>query len=58
MLGCAGIGALLADHNWAQYSRILDIGGSTGSLVAAVIDGVPMFKGDVIVCDLDKVSVS
>lgn len=33
----AGAQALALDHNWGQYKRIYDIGGATGSFLAAIM---------------------
>ena len=46
------MGSLLADHNWSQYSRILDIGGATGSLLSEILN---QHGGKGVVCDLENV---
>ena len=45
--------AILADFDWSQYTRILDIGGAYGSMVAALMQAHPAARG--VLFDLPQV---
>ena len=51
----SGADALAADYDWGQYSRILDIGGASGSFLALIME-----KHDIegAVCDQPQVNPS
>lgn len=48
-----GIHAALTDFDWSHYSRLIDVGGAYGTLVAAVMQQNPALSG--VVCDLPAV---
>ena len=49
----AGMPAILADFDWSQYTRVLDIGGAYGSMLAALMQAYPAARG--VLFDLPQV---
>ncbi len=41
----AGLKPLVKDFQWKQFSRVLDIGGATGTVVAALAQQNPSLEG-------------
>jgi hypothetical protein len=41
----AGLPAVLADYNWGQYKRFVDIGGAHGSVLAGLMAQHPKVDG-------------
>ena len=48
-----GVEAVLTDFNWSRYSRVIDVGGAYGTLVAAIMQQNSAVSG--VVCDLPAV---
>ena len=53
MLPLAGMPAILADFDWSQYTRVLDIGGAYGSMLAGIMHAHPAARG--VLYDLPQV---
>lgn len=51
----AGVQAIVRDYPWKRRSRILDIGGASGSLLAAILSQ-PGSKSLGVLCDLPQVT--
>ena len=49
-----GLTAVLSDFDWSRYSRVIDVGGAYGTLVAAIMQLNPAVSG--VVCDLPNVA--
>ena len=54
-LMCAGVEAMLTDFAWQRFNRFVDIGGSSGSFLAALLERHPNSSG--IIFDLPQVDL-
>ena len=49
-----GIHAILTDYDWAQHSRVIDVGAAYGTFLVAILQRNPSQKGTL--CDLPQVA--
>lgn len=53
-LMCAGVEAMLTDFAWRRFNRFIDVGGSSGSFLAALLERHPNSSG--VIFDLPQVA--
>lgn len=52
-LYCSGLRVISEDYSWGQFLRIVDIGGSSGSVLQEILRKRPSIRG--LVCDQESV---
>ena len=53
---CLGLPSVLRDYAWSPYQRVLDIGGSLGTVLSALLRAHPHMTG--VLCDLPDITES